>query len=78
MTRKNDALGRTFIETAYLATQVRVEVAAPREYTIAGRYTRPLTDEEVKRAFPPLYDKSGKMLPSVFPSVQSKVSNKKK
>lgn len=91
MERKNDAIGRTFTETMFvkhmgkdkdgkpivLSTE-RVDLpTAPREYSIAGRYTRALSDAEVAREYPPLRDpKTGKVLPSLFPTVQTQSTKK--
>lgn len=57
MERKNDAIGRTFTETKFVPKTnkegkvigyERVPVpSAERVYTIAGRYTRALTNEEL-------------------------------
>ena len=74
MERKNDAIGRTFTETKFVKDdkgQVsRVQTSSvERVYTIAGRYTRALSDAEVHGEYPPLRDpKTGRVLPSVFPT----------
>ncbi len=84
MERKNDAIGRTFTETKFVKDdkgQVsRVAVSnVERVYTVAGRYSRALSDAEVRGEYPPLRDhKTGKILPSVFPSVQTQSTGKGK
>ncbi len=92
MERKNDAIGRVFTETKFVPKMVknkdgkevqqgfeRVPVpSAPREYTIAGRYTRALTDEEVKGILPPLKDKQGRVLPSVYPTAYDQGTRQRK
>lgn len=66
--RKNDALGRPFIETRFVDGQrVTLPNQVPREYTIAGRYTSPLTDKEARQ-----------LMPAVFPTVQTVGTDRKK
>lgn len=73
--RKNDALGREFSEKVTFRGEERT--AAVRQYSIAGSYTFPLEDAEVKALYPRLRDpKTGKLLPSVFPSVQTQGTRK--
>lgn len=67
MDRKNDALGRSFVETRFEnGERVMLPNQVPREYTIAGRYTSPLTDKEARQLMP------------VFPSVQTVGTDRKK
>lgn len=77
MDRKNDALGRSFRETRTMEDGTVRTVSAERVYSIAGGYTRPLSDDEVRAEYPRLRDpKTGKLLPSVFPSVQTQGTRK--
>ncbi len=83
MERKNDALGREFVETRIqkdakgVVTRAQVS-SATRVYTIAGRYTRALTDEELFGSNRPLRDDRGMVLPSVYPAIQTQTAKKRR